>query len=93
MSLSIEFHNDLDLIERPLDSHAVTGISRVPAPLREFFLDFVKAARQEWADEVWALFDKHGEDKILTVRKWFISFTFRVKHCKPLVRLLVGDRQ
>jgi len=48
--------------------------------------------RGVWADEAWTWFDANRDTKIIKVDKWFIHFTFRVKHCGWLVKKLCGPR-
>ena len=64
----------------------------LPPELASFLDELIVVIRAEWGDDVWRLFDENAEVKILSVKKWFLSFTFRVKHCEALIRLLVGPR-
>ncbi len=93
MSITIKYHDDLEKLA-PLfsDPAGVSGVDRIPEPLREFVRELLKAARAEWSEDVWAIFDTYREKRILTVGWWIFRFTVRVKHCGALIALLVGPR-
>ena len=64
----------------------------LPPEVVAFFGELLEVARDEWADDVWRLFDENAELRILSVGWWVINFTFRVKHCSSLIRLIAGPR-
>lgn len=53
--------------------------------LRDHFLDAL-------SDELWEWFDEHRDDRVLSVRKWFFSFTVHVRDLEGLFRVLLGPR-
>ena len=91
--MSLDFHNDLEKLDLGLASvdSRVDSMS-LPEGVGDFFKELLIAARLEWADDVWRLFDENKELRLLTVGWWFINFTFRVKHCGAFVRAIAGER-
>ena len=87
-------HYDLEI--KGTDSDAM--VARIGAKfnlspdLKGFLEELLKVGRAEWGDDIWKIFDENSEKKILKVQKWFLSFTFRVKHCEPVIRFLIGPR-
>jgi hypothetical protein len=91
---SLSGHYD-QRVEAELDMERVSRRIQFPSWAQDFVRDLIVAVREEWADEAWAIFDAHGEVKIVTLawkRIPWIRFTVRVKHCGPLIRLIVGPR-
>jgi len=87
-------HYDLEI--KGTDSAAmiqrIAGKFNLTPDLKNFLEELITVAKAEWGDDIWKLFDENAELKILKVNKWFLSFTFRVKHCEPVVRFLIGPR-
>ncbi len=92
--MNLEFHNDLDALSGGLviGSSAISmAESRgLPPEVVAFLRELLEAARNEWGDDVWRIFNENKEMRILSVGWWFINFTFRVKHCGALVRLITS---
>ncbi len=48
--------------------------------------------REYFASIAWSLYNTvNPEQEIVTVRKWFLSYTFRVKDCRPVLVILFGE--
>lgn len=91
--MKINVHSELDTVDFGFGQKQVNSgsLSRNPA-MQAFVGELIEVARKEWADDVWRWFDEHRDKRILSISKWFISFTFRVKHCEVLVKVLAGPR-
>lgn len=89
--MNIVAHNELDTTSFGFGDKRLAGTWNNPA-MAGFVKELVEVARKEWADDVWRWFDENRDKRILTIKKWFISFTFRVKHCEVLVKVLAGPR-
>lgn len=51
----------------------------------------VDVVREQFADDIWRWFHAHAEDKVITINKWFLSYTVRVKHLRELFEVLAGE--
>ena len=47
--------------------------------------------RDEIASEMWKWYEANKGTKVTTIKKWFFSFTIKVKHLRPLFVLLFGE--
>ena len=95
--MKVTYHDDvseLAVTNSALAAKVATRLesSSLPPEVVAFFGELLEVARAEWADDVWDLFDANKELRILSVGWWIINFTFRVKHCGALIRLIAGPR-
>ena len=60
-------------------------------PWSSVFDQILDAVRDAISDDMWRWYREHEELKIIKVKKWFLSYTFRVRHCRFLFELLFGD--
>ena len=95
--MKVTYHDDvseLAVTNSALAAKVATRLesSSLPPEVIAFFGELLEVARAEWADDVWRLFDENKELRILSVGWWVINFTFRVKHCSSLIRLIAGPR-
>ena len=95
--MSLKYHDDISVLAASNSKIAAGALAKLeasslPPELVTFFTELLEVARAEWADDVWRLFDDNKELRILSVGWWVINFTFRVKHCGALIRLIVGPR-
>lgn len=56
------------------------------------FGDVVSWIRKSIADDLWRFYEENPDRAVVTLNKWFFSFTVRVKHLEPLFELLLGPR-
>jgi len=59
--------------------------------IRDGFEDILNWVRKAIADDVWRWYAENEDMRIVTLKKWFLSFTVRVKHVRPLLVLLFGE--
>ena len=95
--MKIKYYDDvsaLAVINSALAARTAAKLeaSNMPPEVIAFFVELLDVARAEWADDVWRLFDEHKNLRILSVGWWIVNFTFRVKHCGALIRLIAGPR-
>lgn len=43
-------------------------------------------------EEAWEWFEENRDDELLRVRKWFFSFSVRVRDLRPLFEILFGPQ-
>ena len=95
--MRLTYHDDVSALavnNSALAARAAAKLeaSSLPPEVIAFFAELLDVARAEWADDVWRLFDEHKNLRILSVGWWIVNFTFRVKHCGALIRLIAGPR-
>jgi len=95
--MKLKYHDDVSALavdHSALAARAAAKLeaSKLPPEVIAFFGELLEVARAEWADDVWRLFDENKDLRIMSVGWWIINFTFRVKHCGALVRLIAGPR-
>lgn len=95
--MTLTYHDDVSALAATNSALAARAAAKLeasslPPEVIAFFNELLGVARAEWADDVWDLFDANKDLRILSVGWWFINFTFRVKHCGSLIRLIAGPR-
>lgn len=77
--------DDVSLATRNTDALAADGISG------EFLESIFEWVKGEIKDDAWRWFHENRDRKLFSLKKWFFSFTIRVKHCEVLFKLLFGE--